>query len=56
MAKKNKIRNGIKGKRREESVNAGAYDGRFAPRTETPKTKYKRNSKHRKSGEESGDV
>ena len=49
LMKKNKIRNGIKEKRREESVAAGAYDGRFAPRTETPKTRYKRKPKHRSS-------
>tara|TARA_R100000951_G_scaffold65478_2_gene55284 strand:- start:950 stop:1111 length:162 start_codon:yes stop_codon:yes gene_type:complete len=51
--KKNRIREGIKRKRREEQINKGAYDGRFAPRVEVPKTSYKRKPKHRNSEEES---
>jgi stalled ribosome alternative rescue factor ArfA len=52
MKKKNNMREGIKGKRREESVKAGAYDGRFAHRVETPKNAYKRKPKHRKNTDE----
>lgn len=52
MKKSTEIRDGIKGKRREESVKTGAYDGRFAPRVEVPKTSYKRKPKHRKNTDE----
>jgi hypothetical protein len=51
MKKKKQIRKLIKGKRREELKQAGAYDGRFAPRVETPKKKYKR-TKYRDLDEE----
>lgn len=42
MKKKKEITKLVKGKRREELKQAGVYDGRFAPRVETPKKKYKR--------------
>lgn len=42
MKKSKNIRKLVKGQRREELKQAGAYDGRFAPRVETPKKKYKR--------------
>lgn len=41
MKKKQEIRKLIKGKRREELKQAGAYDGRFSPRVETSNKKYK---------------
>lgn len=50
MAKKKKgkvLRNLVKGFRRDEMKDAGAYDGRFGTRSEVSDKSYKRNPKHK---------
>ena len=48
--KGNSIRNMIKGVRREEMKDNGAYDGRFGTRSEVSDKTYKRNPKHKGKG------